>query len=263
MRSSESSPFPSRSRRLYGVWYRHVRVYTRHIFSNGLPPFLEPMIFLAGIGLGLGRFITDTMEGLEFLTYIGTGLLMTSAMFTAAFECSFGTFIRLEFEKVYDGMLTSPMTVNDLIVGEIIWAGTKGFFFTAAVLFVLAAFGVVPLPMSLFAPLLGFATAVMFACLSLYITSFVKTINHFSFYFTGFISPMFFFSGVFFPIASLPALLQPVAELLPLTHSVRLTRALAVGSYDHALWWSAAYIVVFTSLFGFLAIRRLRRRLIS
>ncbi|MFP4618569.1 MAG: ABC transporter permease [Spirochaetaceae bacterium] len=183
---------PGLASRLYAVWYRHVRVYARNLISNGLPPFLEPLVFLVGIGMGLGAYLS-TMEGVPYLEYLATGLLMTTAMFTAAFECSFGTFIRLEYEKAYDGMLAAPITVWDLLVGEILWAGTKGFFFTLAVLMVIYAFGIVPIGLSLLTPFIGFFTGTMFAALSLLITSFVKNINHFNFYFSGFISPMFFF----------------------------------------------------------------------
>jgi len=262
MRSSSTVPYPSLAQRLFSVWYRHVRVYTKNLISNGLPPFLEPLLFLLGVGLGLGKYITQSMEGLSYLEFLGTGLLVTAAMFTSAYECTFGTFIRLEFEKVYDGMLAAPITVNDLIVGEIIWAGTKGVFFTFAVLCVLTAFRIVRLPEGLLTPLVGFITGVMFATLSLWVTSFVKTINHFNFYLTGIISPMFFFSGVVFPISNLPPSVRFVAEIVPLTHCVRLARAVCIGHYPPSLLLSLAYAVIFTALTGWLAIRRLRRRLV-
>ena len=255
--------YPPLGRRLFSVWYRHMRVYTQNIFSNGLPPFLEPLIFLAGIGLGLGKYITQSMEGLAYLEFLGTGLLVTTAMFTSAFECSFGTFIRLEFEKVYDGMLAAPITVNNLIIGEIIWAGTKGFFFSFAVLCILTIFRVIPLPYSLLAPFVGFITGVMFATLSLLVTSFVKTINHFNFYFTGLLSPMFFFSGAIFPTSSLPLPIQPIVELVPLTHSVRLVRAVCTGHYNPGRLLDLLYIAVFIAVVGFFAIRRLRKRLVN
>ena len=184
-------------------------------------------------------------------------------MFTAAFECSFGTFVRLEFEKVYDGMLAAPMTVNNLIIGEIIWAGSKGFFFSFAVLCILSAFGIVALPYGLLTPLVGFLTGLMFATISLLVTSFVKTINHFNFYFTGFISPMFFFSGVVFPVANLPPFVRPVAEIVPLTHSVRLVRAICANSYRPTLLLDLLYIAVFIAVVGFFAIGRLRKRLVN
>ena len=263
MTSSNAPAYPALASRLYSVWFRHMRVYTRHLISNGLPPFLEPLIFLAGVGLGLGKYILEPMEGLSYIEYLGTGMLVTAAMFTAAFECSFGTFIRMEFEKVYDAMLAAPITVNNLIIGEIIWAGTKGLFFSSAVLCILAAFRIAPMPHSLAAPLVGFITAVMFATFSLLVTSFVKTINHFSFYFTGFISPMFFFSGVVFPIHNLPKFLWPISEILPLTHAVRLARAVCTAQYRPALLLDLLYIAVFILITGFFAIKRLRKRLLN
>jgi lipooligosaccharide transport system permease protein len=263
MKDSSPMAYPSLCRRLFSVWYRHMRVYSKNLPSNGLPPFLEPLLFLMGVGLGLGKRIAGTMDGLPYIDFLGTGLLVTAAMFTAAYECSFGTFIRLEYEKVYDGMLAAPITVNNLIVGEIIWAGTKGLFFTFAVLCVLMAFGIVQLPAGLLTPLVGFVTGVMFATLSLWVTSFVKTINHFNFYLTGVISPMFFFSGVVFPISDLPDKVRFVAEIMPLTHAVRLSRAVCASDYTPALLLSVAYIAVFTAVFGVMATRRLRRRLVS
>ncbi len=263
MTDSSAIRYPPLHRRLYSIWYRHMRVYTRNLLSNAFPPFLEPMIFLAGVGLGLGKYIVEPVGGVQYIEYLGTGLLVTTAMFTAAFECSFGTFVRLEFEKVYDGMLAAPMTVNNLIIGEMIWAGSKGFFFTFAVLCILAAFRIIALPGALLAPLVGFITGVMFATISLLVTSFVKTINHFNFYFTGFISPMFFFSGVVFPVANLPPYVRPIAEIVPLTHSVRLVRAICTNGYRPILLLDLLYIAVFTMVVGFFAIRRLRKRLVN
>lgn len=262
MKNSNPATYPPLAQRLFSVWYRHMRVYTKNLASNGLPPFLEPLLFLGGVGLGLGRYITEPLDGMPYINFLGTGLLVTAAMFTAAYECTFGTFIRLEFQKAYDGMLAAPITVNNLIVGEIIWAGTKGLFFTFAVLVVLVVFGIIRLPQGLLAPLVGFLTGMMFATLSLWITSYVKTIQHFNFYLTGIISPMFFFSGVVFPVSNLPPSIQFVAELLPLTHAVRLSRAVSTGSYSPVLLGNLAYIAVFTVITGILAIRRLRRRLI-
>ncbi len=263
MTDSNTVLYPPLHRRLYAVWFRHMRVYTRNLLSNGLPPFLEPLIFLVGIGLGLGKYITEPMGGVKYIEYLGSGLLVTSAMYTAAFECSYGTFLRLEFEKVYDGMLAAPMTANNLIVGEILWAGSKGFFFSFAVLCILAAFKIVTLPYGLLTPFVGFLTGVMFSTVSLLVTSFVKTINHFSFYFTGFLSPMFFFSGVVFPVENLPVFVRPLAEIVPLTHSVRLVRAVCVNDYKPILLFDFLYIVVFILVVGFFAIRRLKTRLIS
>jgi lipooligosaccharide transport system permease protein len=103
----------------------------------------------------------------------------------------------------------------------------------------------------------------MFATLSLSVTSLVKNINHFNFYFTGLLSPMFFFSGVVFPLKNLPPIVRPVAEIVPLTHAVRLTRTMLAGSWNRWIAVDLGYIVLFIALFGILAVRRLTNRLVS
>ncbi len=255
-----TSSHPPLSTRLYSVWYRHMRVYTKNLISNGCPPFLEPLIFLAGIGLGLGKYIAS-MDGVSYIEYLAVGLVITSSMYTAAFECTFGTFIRLEYDKVYDGMLAAPITVNNLFVGEILWAGTKGFFFSTCVLIVVCSFRILPISFTLLMPLVGFITGVMMATVSLLVTSFVKDINHLNFFFTGFLSPMFFFSGIVFPISSLPGFIQPLAELFPMTHPVRMVRALSNAHFEPVLIFDALYCVVVVFITGYFAISRLQRRL--
>ena len=262
MKPSKTALYPPLQNRLYSVWYRHFRVYSKNIISNGLPPFMEPLIFLAGIGLGMSRYISE-MGGIPYITFLATGLPITAAMFTSAFECSYGTFIRLEFDRVYDGMLAAPLSVENVLIGEVIWAGTKGFFFSFAVIVVVSAFGLVPLPWSLLTPFIGFLAGLMFASLSLLVTSFVSNINHFNFYFTGFLSPMFFFSGVIFPLENLPPALRIAAEFFPLTHVVRPARALALGSFSPIFLLDFLFIAVFTAITGWPAIRRLRRKLIK
>jgi lipooligosaccharide transport system permease protein len=236
-------------------------VYSRNIISNGLPPFLEPLIFLAGIGLGMKQYVGQ-MGGLSYITFLATGLPITAAMFTSAFECSYGTFIRLEFDKVYEGMLAAPLSASNVLIGEILWAGSKGFFFSLAVVIVVSAFGIVPLPWSFLTPLVGLITGIMFAVIALLVTSFVSNINHFNFFFTGFLSPMFFFSGVVFPIDNLPPVLKTFAEFFPLTHVVRISRALDLGTFPTVVWYDLLFIVVFTMIVGWFAIRRLSRKLI-
>jgi lipooligosaccharide transport system permease protein len=253
---------PSFIARISGVWNRHFRVYTRNIISNGFPPFLDPLVFLAGVGLGLGIFVKE-MDGVPYIQFLATGLLISTAMMTSAFECSFGTFIRLEFDKVYDGMIAAPMSAEDLLLGEILWAGTKGFFFSLAVLFVVACFGILRSPQSLLVPLIGFLTGIMFSALSLLVTSFVKTIDHFNFYFTGFLSPLFFFCGVVFPVSTLPKPLQFLAEIMPLTHPLRLSRAICFDRFNISLLWDISYIFIFIMVVGFFAIRRLKKKLID
>jgi lipooligosaccharide transport system permease protein len=247
--------------RVGAVWFRHMRVYVRNLFSNALPPFIEPIIFLAGIGLGLGAAV-GTMEGLPYIRFLAMGLLMTAPMFTASFEMTYGTYIRLTFEKVYDGMLGAPLTALDLMAGEILWCGTKGAVFTLSVLLVCLLFGALPVGWVLASPLIGFLAGIMFAVLALLVTTVVSNINNFNFFFSGLLSPMFFFCGVVFPVSNLPPWLVPVAEVMPLTHPVRLVRGISTGLAPIHLW-DLAYIVVFIALVGWVAVKRMIGRLVE
>jgi lipooligosaccharide transport system permease protein len=249
-------------KRIYSVWFRHIRVYSKNLFSNGFPPFLEPLIFLAGIGLGLGQYV-GMIDGMTYIMFLASGIIVPPAMFTSSFECTFGTFIRLEFDKVYDGMVSAPLKVRDLFIGEILFAGTKSFFFSGAVLIVVSAFGLIQSPMAVFTPFVGFLTGLMFAALALFITSFVRNINHFNFYFTGLITPMFFFSGIVFPLEGLPPFARWMAAIFPLQHAVNLVRAFCFNRFAPTLLLNLLYILVFIVFFGTLAIRRLNKRVIS
>ena len=254
---------PNIFRRLYSVWYRHFRVYTKNIFSNGFPPFMEPLIFLAGMGLGLGGYIAD-VDNMSYIQYLAIGLPLSSAMFTSAFECTFGTFIRLEFSKTYDGMLTGPLSIENLFIGEIIWAGTKGAFYSLAVLSVLLVCQVIPMVATvLFIPVIGFIVGVMFAPLSLIFMSFVKSINTLNFFLTGVITPMFMFSGIMFPVTNLPKWMQIIVEIFPLAHAVNIERALCSNSFTQRLIWDLIYCIVFTLIATYIAVRRIRKRLMN
>jgi lipooligosaccharide transport system permease protein len=242
-----------------------MRVYTKTLFSNALPPFLEPLIFLVGIGFGLGAFV-PTMAGIPYVSFLAAGILVTSSMYTAAFEMSYGTYIRMVFDKVYDGMLGAPVSADDLMIGEILWCGTKGAVFSFSVLLVCLLFGALSPGWILAAPLVGFLTGLMFAVLSLLITTLVDNLDNFNFYFTGLLSPMFFFSGVVFPLESLPRFLLPVAEILPLTHCVRLVRGFSAGpgqGLGLVHLWDFAYCTIFILVIGSLAIGRIKKRLVD
>ncbi len=250
---------PSLLNRIFSVWYRHYRVYTKNIISNGFPIFIEPLFFLFAFGVGISSYL----GGPNYLKFLASALLITPAMYTASYECTFGTYIRLEYDKVYDGMLSSPLSCSDLIIGEVLFTGTQGLFFSACILLVITPFGLASMPFCLLAPVSGFFTGIMFALISLIITSFVTNINHFNFFFSGLLTPMFFFSGTVFPIENLPANFRWIAELFPLTHPVRIARAFCSNKPDFNLLYDLLYIIIFIVITSILALVLMRRRLID
>src|SRR4030042_3675321 len=108
-------------KRIYSVWFRHYKVYTKTFITNAFPALLEPLFFLIAIGLGLSKYILN-IEGINYLSYVAGAIIIPPAMYTASFECSFGTYIRLEFDKIYDGRLFSSISAKDLILGEIMFS---------------------------------------------------------------------------------------------------------------------------------------------
>lgn len=262
-----SSNYPSLSARLFSVWLRHLKIYKRNIISNAISPFIDPLLFIVGIGLGLGVYIGSVdyagLLNIPFITFLTSGIAISSSMFTATFETTYGTYIRLYYDKVYDGMLCAPLKATDIIFGEGLWAGTKGLIFCFAIAVVGLVFDIIPANMLIIAPILGFVGGIMFASLGFFITSFVSTVNHYSILFTAVLSPMFFFSGVIFPLENLPTIIRPIAEILPLTHPVRIGRALAFGVENELLLFDLIYIVVFIIVIGTVAVRRLRKKLLD
>lgn len=263
MRNNKKDTYlPSWWSRVVSVWFRHTRVYRTNFWSNAFPPFFEPLIFLASLSLGLGQYI-PVVGANDFTLFLASGLVVTSAMYTAAFECTYGTYIRLVFDKVYDGMLGAPLSPQNILIGELLFAGTKGMFFSFAVLVVVWTLGIITTPLSIFTVLIGFLAGVLFGSLGLLVTSLVKTINQFNFFFTGLITPMFFFAGVIFPVENLPKGLQVISEINPLTHVVRLARVLCMPGMNRSYFLiDILFCLLITLLFGTIAIKRLSKKMI-
>jgi lipooligosaccharide transport system permease protein len=198
------------------------------------------------------------------MDFVASGVILFGPLYSASFECTYGTFIRLHYDKTYDGMLAAPLSPRDILLGEIFWAASKSAFYCTVVLCVVSVFGFIGTPGSLLSPIMGFLTGLLFAVAALLVTSFVRyNLDHFNFYFTGFLSMSFFFCGSFFPISQLPAPLDFVAELLPLTHLLRLERALCFGTWGNEHLAALAYYIIFVPVIGWIAVRRLERQLID
>lgn len=252
---------PSRPWRIFSVFLRHKKCYVKHIFANGFPPFIEPLLFLAAIGFGLGRYV-ETINGVAYSQYIAPGLLASTAMYTSTFELTYAAYIRMEYERIYDAILSTPIGIADAFLGEILWAGAKGFFFSSAVLVVIASFGLVQSPLGLLAPFIGFLTGVSYGAMGLIVTSWIKDINNFNFYITGCCTPMFFLSGIIIPLEELPKILRVLSFFIPLTHSVNLMRSLVLGSFSMGLWGDLLWLLAFIPVIVTCAVYRIKRRLI-
>jgi lipooligosaccharide transport system permease protein len=243
------------------LWQRNAAIYRRTYRMNMVPNFFEPLLYLVAMGLGLGLYLRE-IDGVAYVDFIAPGLVAVSAMNGASFEVTYNCFVKLYFARVYDAVLATPLSAEDIALGELLWGTTRALIYGVVFLAIAAAFGVVHSPLVVLAPVAIVLIGLMFAVIGLAFTAVVPLIDYYTYYWTMFLTPMFLFSGVFFPLDRLPAWVQAVAWFMPLQQAVVLLRALMLtGRLDEALA-AAAWIAVVTAVLLPLPLALLRRRLV-
>ncbi len=246
--------------RFIRVWQRNRDVFFR-LWHSEAPGFVaEPIIVLVAMGLGLGAYV-GLVDGQKYIEFIAPGVIAAYAMFSASFECTYGSFVRMEYQRTYDAIIATPLSVEDVTAGEIFWGATRSFMTGTIILVIAAAFQLVPSPWAVLVPVLAFLEGIMFASIAILFTSIVPAIYSFNYYFTLFITPMFLLSGVFFPLSSFPPIVQTLSWIAPLTPVVHLTRGLVNGEFHTDLLWALAIIIVLSAVFFSISLVTMRRRL--
>jgi lipooligosaccharide transport system permease protein len=250
-------------RHALAVWHRNFAMYRRTWKLNILPNFFEPLLYLLSIGIGVGAYV-DQMGGTSYVAFLAPGLVAVSAMNGASFEVTYNAFVRLNFEKTYESMLTTPIQPEDLLAGEMLWAVTRASIYGGCFFVAVAAVGLAPFPHALWALPVIPLTGLLFAALGFAFALRIPTLDLFSFYFTLFLTPLFLFSDVFFPLEErLAGRWLSVAEALPLLHPVRLMRHAFRGDADWLLAWDVLYSLALSAVLLAIAARTIRRRLAS
>ena len=253
---------PPVTRRAARVWRRNFDVFVRTWKVNFFPPFVEALLYLSAIGLGIGTYV-GALDGVPYIVYIAPAILAISAMNSAFFECTYGSYVRMYYQKSFDAIIATPLSIEDVIAGELLWGATRAVISVAIMLPVLVAFNVITLPLSLLAIPLAFIGGLMFAGLAMCFTAITPGIDTLNYPAFLLITPMMLFSGTFFPISVLPAVFQFIAvAFLPLTHLVSLLRMVTIPSPDPVFLLNIAWILVATVIFCVIAINLMRRRLI-
>lgn len=253
------------SKRFLRVWQRNFRVYRKTWMISFAPPMLEPLFYLAAFGIGLGRLVGALSYGgksTDYTAYIAPALIAINIMQSSFFETTFASFVRMYYQKTFDAMLATPLTIEEIITGEIIWGATKSVIGTTLMMSILTCFGLLHFPHALLLLPVAFLGGLAFACAGMVCTSIVPTIETLNLPIFLFITPMFLFSGTFFPIDNLPGWAQLFAKLLPLTHLVELCRASALGRLNVSNLISIAYLVIGSVILFPFAVTGMRRRLV-
>ena len=258
--------FTNLSWRFLTVWRRNLVVYRRIWKVNFLVPLLEPAFYILAFGLGFQGLIEGLSyagQPMAYTRFMAPALVAISIMYNSFFETTYASFVRMYYQKTFDGLMATPLSLEEIILAEIVWSATKA---TAAALIittVLGLFGFVAFPHCLLILPLAFLGGLAFGSVGMFFTGFTPSIDMFNLPFFLFITPMFLFSGTFFPTAALPTWAQHAASILPLYHLVELSRFCCLGLMEANPLVSLAYLACFALIFLVVGLRAMRRRLIK
>ncbi|MDM7323333.1 MAG: ABC transporter permease [Gammaproteobacteria bacterium] len=243
------------------VFRRNALVWRRLFWPALVMNFGEPALYLLGLGLGLGTFV-GTLDGLPYLAFLASGLVASSAMNTATFEGMYSVYTRMVPQKTYEAMLTTPLQIQDILLGEMLWCAAKSTFSAAGILLVAALLGVVHGLAALWALPAAFLTGLAFAGPAIVMSARASNYDFFNYYFVLVITPMLLVCGVFYPVDTLPEAMRALVDWLPLTHAVELIRPLIVGTEPARPLLNLAVLAAFAVVSFALAVILARRRLV-
>lgn len=254
---------PSLSLRWWPVFQRNLLVWRKLFWPSLLGNTADPLISLVAFGYGLGTLVGAVQwqgTAMPYLVFVASGYMCTSAMNAASFEILYSGYSRMAVQKTWDGIMNAPITLDDVVLSELLWATFKALFTTLAILCVMAALGIVKHPQVLLALPIVAVVAFSFACMGLMFTALARGYDFFTYYFTLFLVPMTFTSGVYFPRDQLPPWLQTLTDFLPLTAAVELVRPFFVGQMPATPFKHLTVLLVFGALALWIGLGLIRKR---
>ena len=225
---------PDLSLRWWPVFLRNLLVWRKLAIPSLLANIAEPLMWLVAFGYGMGALVGQVQLGdaqVPYLVFLASGSICMSAMNAASFEALYSAFSRMHVQKTWSGIMNAPVSLDNVVVAEMLWATYKAVFTVSVILLVMVALGISSSPKLALAWLVLAGAGVTFSCLALIFNALAKGYDFFNYYFTLFLTPMMFLSGVFFPRDQLPQVLRLVSDWLPLTNAVELVRPLFMDQW--------------------------------
>lgn len=248
------------NRNAWNVFRRDFKAWQKYAFSSIAINIFEPMAYFLALGFGLGAYLTLGSGG-SLIQFMAPGMLGLTALNAATFDACWGAYERLNFNGVYESMVTAPVDPREIAAGEYLWEGFRAILYGAIFLVVITFFGLVHSWWALLTlPVLALA-GIVFAMPAFAVAMMVKSQEHLFYYFSLVATPMVMISGVFFPIDKMPRWLQDIAWCTPLLHAVNICRGLVLGHLSPSMLGDLVWLVVAGALLAFLPVPFLLNKL--
>jgi lipooligosaccharide transport system permease protein len=255
--------FPELSPRWWPVFLRNLLVWRKLALPSLIGNIAEPLMWLVAFGYGMGALVGQVQVGGErvpYILFLASGSICMSAMNAASFEALYSAFSRMHVQKTWDGIMNAPISLDNVVLAEMLWAGFKALFTVTAILGVMLALGISHSPKLVVAWPILLLAGISFSCIALIFNALAKGYDFFTYYFTLFLTPMMFLSGVFFPREQLPGPIRAVSDWLPLTNAVELVRPLFMDRWPEHPWRSLLVLLAYAVVAFWVALALTRRR---
>jgi lipooligosaccharide transport system permease protein len=246
---------------LRGVMVREVINFSSFWRSSTFSSTVEPTIYLLAFGFGFGSLVSE-IGGMPYVEFVGTGTVATAVLFASVFPAMFGTFVKYQFQRTYDAILAAPVDTEELVTAEALWISARTGTYGCVPMLVAMVFGLDPSWGMLLVPFIAALAGFGWATFGIFIAGRAKSIESFSYWLSGLLTPMFLVAGTFFPLDGLPQWAQTLGQFNPLYHCVELVRHAVFGLEGWADVGHVAFLVGFALVSWRLAIRFMERRLI-
>ena len=247
---------------LQGVLVREIVNFSSYYRSSSFSSTVDPTIYLLAFGFGFGALV-DTIGGIDYIDFVGTGIVATTVLFSGAFPAMYSTFVKYHFQRTYDAILAAPVDTEELVTAEALWIAARTGTYGCVPMIVAMVFGLDPSWGMLLVPLIAAMCGFGWAVFGIFIAAKSKSIEAFSYWQSGLLTPMFLVAGTFFPLDAVGEWAEIVGQINPLYHCVELVRHAVLFGFETIDLIHLAALTAFVLLAWRLAVWRLEKRLID
>jgi lipooligosaccharide transport system permease protein len=244
-----------------GVMVREIVNFSSFWRSSTFSSTIDPTVYLLAFGFGFGSLVSH-VEGLRYIDFVGTGIVATTVLFSGAFPAMYSTFVKYEFQHTYDAILAAPVDTEELVTAEALWIAARTGVYGCVPMVIAICFGLNPSWGMLLVPPIAALSGFGWATFGIFIAAKGRSIESFSYWQSGLLTPMLLVAGTFFPLTRLPRGVQYLGNVNPLFHCVQLVRHAVFGFQGWHDVGHLAFLIGFALLAWRMAIRFMERKLV-